>query len=203
MKLAFPLIGIMTMFFGCSCKNNSPSVNNNNVKKTELVNALIEIPSGSVEKWELNKTNNKIERDSINNQPRTINYLGYPANYGMIPNTLLPKNKGGDGDPLDILVLGPQLKRGSLVECTIIGVLHLLDSDEKDDKLIAIANSSSLNKIKTLEELNQNHKGITEIIETWFCNYKGKATVKSLGYENKEKALNILEISIDEYNLAH
>ena len=44
--------------------------------------------------------------------PRIVNYLGYPGNYGMIPRAFLPKNLGGDGDPLDVLLLGPSIKRG-------------------------------------------------------------------------------------------
>jgi len=40
-------------------------------------------------------------------KPRVIKYLAYPGNYGMIPRTLLPKELGGDGDPLDIIMLGP------------------------------------------------------------------------------------------------
>ena len=56
----------------------------------------------------------------INNKPRIINYLGYPANYGMIPKTLLKKENGGDGDPLDVIVLGPPESKGSIVKCKII-----------------------------------------------------------------------------------
>ena len=46
-------------------------------------------------------------------KPREVKYLGYPGNYGMIPRTLLPKELGGDGDPLDVIVLGPAVERGS------------------------------------------------------------------------------------------
>ena len=58
------------------------------------VNAVIEIPSGTLDKWELNKSNGRIEWELVNNVPRIINYLGYPGNYGMIPRTLLSKEHG-------------------------------------------------------------------------------------------------------------
>ena len=54
-----------------------------------------------------NKETKQVEIELVNDNPRIINYLGYPANYGMIPETLLSRNNGGDGDPLDIVVLGP------------------------------------------------------------------------------------------------
>ena len=48
-----------------------------------LVNALIEISAGTLEKWEMNKETQMLELEKINGQPRIIQYLGYPANYGM------------------------------------------------------------------------------------------------------------------------
>ena len=103
---------------------------------------MIEIPAGTLEKWEYNKSTRDIELELINIKPRIFSYLGYPANYGMIPKTLLPKKYGGDGDPLDVIVIGPAEPRGSIVKCKIIGVLYLIDNFEQDDKLIAISSKS-------------------------------------------------------------
>ena len=52
--------------------------------------------AGSLEKWEYNKETKKVEIELVNDNPRIINYSGYPANYGMIPGTLLSRNNGGD-----------------------------------------------------------------------------------------------------------
>jgi len=60
----------------------------------------------------------------------------------MIPQTLLSKENGGDGDPLDVIILGPSISRGSVVKAHLIGVLKLLDGGEQDDKLIAIIDNS-------------------------------------------------------------
>ena len=110
----------------------------------------------------------------------------------MIPGTILTKSNGGDGDPLDVLVLGSPLEKGTLIKCNIIGVLQLTDNGERDDKLIAITKNSSINKVKTIEELDLMYNGISQIIETWFCNYKRNNSTVSLGYESLDKALNIL-----------
>ena len=163
------------------------------------INAIIEISAGSVEKWEMNKTTGKIERDSIHGEPRTIHYLGYPGNYGMIPSTFLPQTEGGDGDPLDVLVLGPPVKRGTVVKAHLLGVLQLLDNGEQDDKLIAISDASSLQADLSLDAFAASYPGALEIIETWFLNYKGPGQMESSGFADRGAAESILAKSIDNY----
>ena len=151
MNLLKPLLSIIILTSALySCENKTNIFDDTPAIKDGYVNAIIEISSGEVEKWELNKKSGKIERDSIDGLPRTINYLGYPANYGMIPQTILPKEKGGDGDPLDIIVIGEPVLKGEIIKCKIIGVLKLLDRNEKDDKIIAIAENSSLSSINSI-----------------------------------------------------
>jgi len=196
-KPLFSIIVLLSALF--SCNNNSNIFNNTPAINDGCVNAIIEISSGEIEKWELNKKSGEIERDSIDGSPRTINYLGYPANYGMVPQTILPKEKGGDGDPLDIIVIGEPVLKGEIIKCKIIGVLKLLDRNEKDDKLIAIAENSSLSSINSMEELNEKNNGISKILEIWFSNYKGSNKVISKGYGDQKEALIILNASIKEY----
>lgn len=163
------------------------------------INAVIEIPAGTLAKWEVNKQNGTLEWDKKDNKPRVINYLSYPANYGMIPQTLLSKEKGGDGDPLDVIVLGTSVKRGSVVKSKLIGVLYLLDGGEQDDKLIAVSKSSPLYHINSIAELNKNYNGIAEILKTWFTNYKGAGKMEFKGFGDKKEAEKILEFAIKEY----
>lgn len=163
------------------------------------LNAIIEIPSGTLEKWEIEKESGALYLQQLNGQDRIISYLGYPGNYGMIPRTLLPKSAGGDGDPLDILVLGPPVARGIALECKLLGVLYLEDGGEQDDKLIAVSKDSPLYHINDLVELQRNFNGITEIVELWFTNYKGPDILLSKGYGNKNKAQEILSKAILEY----
>lgn len=168
-----------------------------------IVNAIIEIPVGTLEKWETNKTTGEIERDSINGKPRTIKYIGYPGNYGMIPKTLLSKEDGGDGDPLDILVIGPPVNRGDVLKCKIIGVLNLEDGGENDDKIIGVSVNSDLFRVNDIEDLKENYNGVTEIIETWFTNYKGKNIVTTKGFKSRTEAIEILEKSLEAYQTKH
>lgn len=177
-----------------SCKNQSknqfadyPATN-----QDSTINVVIEIPAGTLEKYELNKNTQKIEWEIRDKKPRIVQYLAYPANYGFIPNTILPKAKGGDGDPLDVLVLGAAIERESIIKAKPIGILKLLDSGEKDDKIIAISSNSPFSEIKNLEELKNKFPGILNILEIWFENYKGKNKIISLGFENKKAAWNCL-----------
>ena len=163
------------------------------------IQVVVEIPAGTIDKWEVNKADGSMKWEFRNDKPRVVEYVGYPGNYGMIPQTLLPKELGGDGDPLDVIVLGPPVERGSVIKCKLIGVLNLLDRGEQDDKLIAVSTDSPLYTINSLEELNEKYKGILRIVELWFSNYKGPGKMESQGFANKQVATKILNASIEAY----
>jgi inorganic pyrophosphatase len=163
------------------------------------VNAVIEIPSGSIEKWEINKSTGIIEREYVDGKPRTIKYVGYPGNYGFIPQTLLSKENGGDGDPLDIIILGPPTKRSNVVKSKLIGILYLKDRGEQDDKLIAVSSDSPLYHINSIEEIEAAYAGVIDIVKLWFANYKGPGKMEVLGIGDRNSANQILNLSIEEY----
>jgi len=97
--------------------------------KPEKFMAVIEIPKGGKQKYELDKATGMLKLDRI-----LYTSTHYPANYGFIPRTL-----ADDGDPLDVLVLCTEnLQPMCLVECYPIGVFSMTDDDELDEKIIAI-----------------------------------------------------------------
>lgn len=166
------------------------------------INAVIEIPSGTHDKFEVSKETGQIVQDIEDGLPRKIKYIGYPGNYGMIPKTLLSPETGGDGDPLDVIVLGEQLQKGSVVEIKLIGILKMLDEGEVDDKLIAVmVNNSIFSDVNSFNELKKLYQGITEILEMWFTNYKGSNKVIVNGFEDEKKALEIFKSACDQYKL--
>lgn len=111
----------------------------------EFVNAIIEIPKGSKAKYEIDKESNLIKLDRV-----LFSSVMYPANYGFIPQTYCD-----DNDPLDILVLcSVDVYPLSIVEAKVIGVMHMVDNGEQDDKIIAVAkNDQSVNYINDISEL--------------------------------------------------
>lgn len=162
----------------------------------------MEIPTGTSAKWELNKENpNQIIWEFKNDAPRIVNYLGYPGNYGTIPQTALPKELGGDGDPLDVLVLGQAVPRGDVINVRLIGVLKMMDDGEQDDKLIAVlTNDSPFSNVKSIEQLNNDFVGVSEIIKVWFESYKGRdGGMEVLGWGEAEEANSILEQAKNSY----
>ena len=208
-SIVFLIIGVM-----CSqCHGGSVVVNQKKSSKYELIsekhlvkdypafadskniNVVVEIPTGTNGKWEVDKASGNLMWEFKNGKPRIVNYLGYPGNYGMVPRTSLPKELGGDGDPLDVLIIGSAIPRGSVVEARPIGILKLLDGGEQDDKIIAVWAGSEVGNIKSIEELNEKFNGVMQIIEIWFSNYKGPGEMVSKGFGSADDAYKMIKYS--------
>lgn len=166
-----------------------------------LVDAVVEIPAGACEKWEV-KLDGVMHWDMKDGKPRHVKYLGYPCNYGMVPRTLLGKELGGDGDPLDMLVLGPSLPRGTVVPVRVLGLIHLIDAGDKDDKLIAVPVESPLAKATSVKQLDEMFPGITTILAAWFENYKGKGALQCGGFADAAEAEALLTAAMHSFDAA-
>ena len=189
------------LFVACNSTKDIDYANDiDPISSSGNINAVIEIPSGTHDKFEVSKETGQIVQDIEDGLPRKIKYIGYPGNYGMIPKTLLSPETGGDGDPLDVIVLGEQLQKGSVVEIKLIGILKMLDKGEVDDKLIAVmVNNSIFSSVDSFNELKKSYQGITEILEIWFTNYKGSKKIVLNGFENEQKALEIFKSAREQY----
>jgi inorganic pyrophosphatase len=91
------------------------------------VNAYIEIARGDRRKWEFDMRQNERAIDRV--MPDAIG--GYPINYGYVPQTV-----SYDGDPFDVLVLGPPIDGGRLVRGTIVGLMLMEDEKGLDSKVV-------------------------------------------------------------------
>ncbi len=156
-----------------------------------FVNAIIEIPKGSKAKYEIDKESGLLRLDRI-----LFSSVMYPANYGFIPQTYCD-----DEDPLDILVLcSVDVFPMSLIEAKVIGVMHMVDNGEQDDKIIAVArNDMSVNYIDDLESLPPHT--MKEIVR-FFQDYKALEH-KNVSVEQlmgREEAYRVIQESIDLYN---
>lgn len=175
------------------------------VAEDGLVKAIIEIPTGTSAKWEISKDNpNTVFWEFRNDAPRIVNYLGYPGNYGSIPGTDLPQEQGGDGDPLDVLVLGQAVPRGETIPVRVIGVLKMLDGGEQDDKLIAVLpGDSPFAGIESMTQLDAEFPGVSQIVDLWFTHYKGPdGGMESQGFQDADTARAVLDEAIAYYKSA-
>ena len=165
----------------------------------DYIRVVVEIPTGSVQKWEVDKIEGNLKWELRDGYPRVINYLGYPGNYGMIPGTLQGKKSGGDGDPLDVLIVGQAVPRGSIVTARIIGMLNMTDKGMQDDKLIAVLKDSAFEEIYTIKQLDKKFPDASRIIKLWFANYKGQKKIVIKGYSGRKSAREALSRGISDY----
>ena len=98
------------------------------INEDGTVNGYVEIARGDRNKWEFNMATNARAIDRV--IPESVG--GYPVNYGFVPQTV-----SYDGDPFDVLVLGPPIEGGSLVRGAIVGLLLMNDEKGYDAKVIA------------------------------------------------------------------
>jgi inorganic pyrophosphatase len=91
------------------------------------VNGYVEISRGDRRKWELDMRANALAIDRM--IPENVG--GYPVNYGFVPQTV-----SYDGDPFDILVLGPPIDGGSIVRGIVVGLMYMEDEKGLDSKVV-------------------------------------------------------------------
>lgn len=150
----------------------------------KLVNAVVEIPLGSVNKYEYDKKLRVFRLDRTLYSP-----VHYPGDYGFIPGTLAL-----DGDPLDVLVLvdAPSFP-GCVMEVRPIGMLRMVDQGQRDSKILAVTSSDpTYAEVKNYEGV---YTHILKEIEHFFTIYKsleGKR-VQTMGWESSKEAHKVIE----------
>jgi inorganic pyrophosphatase len=157
----------------------------------KIVNGIIEIPKGSKGKYELDKESGLLRLDRV-----LFSAVYYPVNYGFIPRTYCD-----DFDPLDILVIcSIDVDPLCVVEAKVIGAMHMIDNNERDDKIISVAkNDMSVNYINNIDELPP-HTMVE--LKRFFEDYKKLEHKEVVVQEflQKEEAYKIINESINLYN---
>ena len=158
----------------------------------DSINVIVEIPRGSQNKYEYDHETHAITLDR-----HLIVSMGYPAEYGFIPDTL-----GGDGDPLDALVLTeyPTFP-GCHIESKILGMCIMTDENGEDAKLICVPTYDP--RWKSATDIDDVPKQVLDRISHFFTVYKdldeGK-WVKVDRYAGREEALAELAKSVERYS---
>ena len=167
-----------------------------------LFNMVVEIPSGTNDKWQTDADTGEQYWDQIDGKPRVIKFLAYPFNYGCFPQTVLPKEKGGDGDPLDCVLLAPAQPRGAIVPVKVIGAIHLHERGETDTKVLAVLPTGFFHQINNVSEMMEQVPGAVELTRAWFEGYKGPGAFTFYGYADCDEALQLIEQHYQEYSEA-
>lgn len=150
-----------------------------------IVEALVEIPMGCRNKYEVDHESGKIKLDRV-----LYSASHYPAEYGFLENTL-----STDGDPLDILIFtsSPTFP-GCYIDVKIIGGLDMIDNGDSDVKILSVnAGDPRYSHIETLEDLAPHY---LREIENFFSTYKTLQVDKEtqvLGYFDADTAMKYYE----------
>ena len=155
-----------------------------------MVNAIIEIPVGTRNKYEVDKAKERVKLDRV-----LYSAMTYPAEYGYIENTL-----AGDGDPLDILVISSEPTfPGCIVPARVIGGLEMVDNGKQDYKVIAVVDVDP--RYKEVQDLSDLSEFTLKEIKNFFENYKVLQDVEVIvkDYHDKEYSFQIIEESKRAY----
>lgn len=175
------------------------------------VTVFIEIVPRDTVKYEVDKETGYLKIDRPQQYSNVV-----PANYGFIPRTYcaqgiadLARSKtdlpisGGDGDPLDILVLSEHhIPRGDIIlKARPIGGFCLIDGGEADDKIIAVLKGDKV--FEQYKEVIELPKGILERFEHYFLTYKSlpdEPNKCEIAYSyGRQEAYRVIETAISDY----
>ncbi len=156
----------------------------------EIVNAVIEIPTGSRIKYEIDHETGMVHVDRVLYSP-----FHYPAEYGFIPNTLAP-----DGDPADVLVLiNGTTYPGVVIKARPVGMLLMHDDKGQDNKVLCVAaDDPNYAHVESLDDLPPH---FMKEVEHFFVTYKDleEKDVHSDGWAGREEALEFIRQSVLAY----
>ncbi len=162
--------------------------------KSDEVWMVVEIPQGSMTKFEIDKKTGLVMVDRFQSMP-----VAYPANYGTVSSTL-----AGDGDNLDALVFTREpLPPGTMIKVRIIGVLPMIDGGAQDDKLITVPVSGVDPTYDHIKDIGDLPKIELDRISAFFRVYKqlpeGRKAVELKPMQNRVEALKILDEALKAY----
>lgn len=157
----------------------------------KIVDAVIEIPTGSQNKYEYDEKRGRFVLDRVLFSP-----MHYPAEYGYLDQTLAL-----DGDPLDILVLTtfPTFP-GCVIESRVIGVLIMSDDKGEDEKLLGVpVEDPRWKDIHSLDDIPQHRlKEIAHFFQVYKDLENKQTTIK--GWEGPDKAAQLIDECYARFN---
>lgn len=156
-----------------------------------VVNVVIEVISGSRDKYEYNREWEAFTLDRVLYSP-----VVFPVEYGFIPQTWY-----NDNDPLDIMVLSYEpLEVGCIVKARVIGALIMEDEEGEDPKILSVPISDP--RFDGYNNITDVHHHKLREIQEFFEIYKRlepKKWVKFKTWKNNEEAKNLVNYAINLY----
>lgn len=159
-------------------------------KAPDEINTIIEISKWSKNKYEIDKETGLIALDRVAHTAQD-----FPFDYGFAPQTLWD-----DGDALDVILLTTYpLQPGILVPVRPVGLMHMIDDGDSDDKVIAVPTGDPRwDDVKDLGDINPH---TIKEMEHFYSTYKKiqNKTVEVTGFDGKEAAEKAIKRSMELY----
>lgn len=153
-----------------------------------LIEVVVEIPSGSRNKYEYDHVRHRFVLDRV-----LYSSVHYPCDYGFIEGSL-----ADDGDPLDVLVvISEPTFSGCVVRARPIGALDMADEKGHDFKILAVAaDDPRYDGMMSLEALRPHR--LVEI-ENFFRTYKTleKRPTEVTGWLGMDDAWRIIDEALE------
>lgn len=161
----------------------------------EEITVVVEIPKGSLNKYELDKETGLIKLDRVSHTAQT-----FPFDYGFVPQT-----HWHDGDPLDVvLITTSPLIPGVLVDARPLAVMDMIDTGESDAKIIAVpVGDPRFGHMKDLSDINPHFiKEATHFYENYKKLQNKEVTIPSIRDAAAAKAVitESIELYKKEFN---
>ena len=156
----------------------------------ERVTTVVEIPTGSRNKYELDKQSGMLKLDRV-----LYSAVHYPGDYGFIPRTLHE-----DREPLDMIVhVNEPTFPGCQIEVRPIGVLKMLDKGEPDDKILGVPVSDPYHEeYYDIADLPGHYLKEVEHFFQIYKDLEGKR-VQIIGWEKSESAMRVITDCMARY----
>jgi inorganic pyrophosphatase len=161
-------------------------------EEKNIVNGLIEINAGTINKYEFITESGQLKLDRVG-----YSSLAYPVAYGAIPQTW-----DQDNDLLDFVVANvtEPLVPGSLVEARVIGIMKFEDGGERDDKIITVlSDDKRVDHITSYEQLGEHWKKVTEHYFERYKDLKKPGMLKVLGFSDTAEAMRTVHECAERY----
>ena len=157
----------------------------------ELLNMVIEVASGSRDKYEYNIRWEAFLLDRI--IPSSV---VFPVEYGFVPQTWFD-----DGDPLDIMAMSYEpLQVGCIVKVRVIGALIIEDEAGLDAKILSVLVNDL--RFEGYKDISDIHKHQLIEIQEFFETYKRLEPhkwAKAREWKNAKEAMQIIDYSREKY----
>jgi len=152
--------------------------------KPEAINVIVEINKGAKNKYEIDKETGIIALDRVAHTAQD-----FPFDYGFIPQTLWD-----DGDAVDVVLLTTYpLIPGILVRARPIAIMSMIDSGDRDDKIIAVPKDDP--RWEDTRDLKDINAHTLKEIEHFYSTYKKlqNKVVEVTGFKGHKEAVEAFE----------